>query len=425
MVSSPHTRIATGGGSAAGLPLSADQVVAVLQPIVDVWSGAVVAAEALARFPGLPDVPPGDVLARAHRAGVGARVEAACLEAALRRRAAMPSDVLLCVNLSPDALGEDAVRDTLSGDLSGIVLELTEQAASDQSATVSAVSDLRRRGALLAIDDASTGYAGLLRLARLRPDIVKLDRGLVAGARDRVEQSAVIEALVSLSRRIGAQVLGEGVETVDDLAHLAALDVDFAQGWVIAPPAAAVPEVSDVAVEACRTARRQLLSMESTFAPLASATAIGSITAMLAGTTRREDLFVALRAVALRLGIDTVSLSTLSERRTLRELTSTNDSIDGHEYALTDFPATAHALQSGAMVEAHVHDARTDPAERGLLERSGFASMLLTPILQETQPAGVLEFLHRSTRRWTTRDIGYARILSAHLAHALERLSPG
>ena len=46
----------------------------------------------------------------------------------------------------------------------------------------------------------------------------------------------VIEALVSLSRRIGARTLGEGVETLDDLTMLAELDVDYAQGWAIGRP---------------------------------------------------------------------------------------------------------------------------------------------------------------------------------------------
>ena len=127
------------------------------------------------------------------------------------------------------------------------------------------MNDIRRRGGLIAIDDASTGYAGLLRLSTLRPDIVKLDRGLVTGARDNDVQAVVIEALVSLARRIGARTLGEGVETIDDLTMLAELDVDYAQGWAIGRPAAEFRSDLPDVVAACRQARRGLMDASAGF----------------------------------------------------------------------------------------------------------------------------------------------------------------
>jgi EAL domain-containing protein (putative c-di-GMP-specific phosphodiesterase class I) len=397
-------------------------VTIVLQPIVDIWSGSVVAAEALARFPAQPDRSPAEVFALAHDAGAGAELEAECLKLALRRRDEMPGGVLLCVNVSPDALADSAVQHALPEDLTGIVLELTEQAANQPGVAQRSLLSLRNRGALLAIDDASTGYAGLLRLARLRPDIVKLDHGLVAGARDRVEQSAVIEALVTLSRRIGARVLGEGVEALDDFTHLAALDVDYAQGWVIAPPAPMLPAVSPAAVEACRAARAELLSATATRSVLTPAASISSVTAALTGSARRGDLHDALRAAALSLGVDEVALSTLSDPDRLQEVSSTSAVPDRERYRLSEYPATRHALSSGSMIEAHVDDERTDPAERALLARDGFASLLLTPVTIGDTQLGVLEFRHRSHRLWTTRDISHARTLAEHLAHALNRL---
>jgi EAL domain-containing protein (putative c-di-GMP-specific phosphodiesterase class I) len=393
-----------------------------LQPIVDIWSGSIVAAEALARFPTQPDISPTAVLARAHARGTGSELEAACLAAALRRRHEMPAGVLICVNISPDALVDRSVQRTLPDNLDGVVLELTEQAATEFGPAREALLELRSRGALLAIDDASTGYAGLLRLARLRPDIVKLDHGLVAGARDRVEQSAVIEALVSLSRRIGARVLGEGVETLDDLNHLAALDVDYAQGWVIAPPAATLPAVSPAAIAACRAARAELLSVTASTSLTGSAS-ISSITAALTGIARHADLYTAMRAAALSLGVDEVALSTLTDGDQLREVSSTSGRPDRQRYRLADFPATRHALMTGTMVEAHVGDESTDGAERKLLERDGFVSLLLTPIISGNTPLGIIEVRHRSHRTWTTRDVSNVRTLAEHLAHALSRLA--
>lgn len=417
-------RRATRVGSSVSQRMAGDDDVAIMfQPIVKIWSGSIVGAEALARFGSQADASPADVLARAHARGTGSALEAACLAAALRRRGEMPSGVLMCVNVSPDALIERAVQRILPDDLNGVVLELTEQAATEPGAARKSLLELRARGALLAIDDASTGYAGLLRLARLRPDIVKLDHGLVAGARDRVEQSAVIEALVSLSRRIGARVLGEGVETLDDLNHLAALDVDYAQGWVIAPPAPTLPEISPDAVAACRAARAELLS---TAASRSAFTATGSITAIttaLTGSAGHDDLYAATLAAAISLGVDEVALSILSDGDQLREVSSTSRRPDRTMYRLDQFPATRHALVTGTMVEAHVADLSTDSAERSLLAQDGFASLLLAPIIIGTTPLGIIEFRHRSHRDWTTRDIGNVRSLADHLAHALSRLT--
>ena len=230
------------------------------QPIVEVASGDVVAAEALARFPERAPTPTAEVFAQARAAGVGPALEAACLEIVLAARERLPAGVVASVNVSPGALCDELVQTAWPDDLSGVLVELTEQAASEDVAIDDAVDELRRRGAQLAVDDASTGYAGLLRLARLRPDVVKLDRDLVAGAQDKVDQRAVIEALVSLAHRIGARVIGEGVESLDDLIQLAALDVDQAQGWAIAPPAGTLTAVAPGAVATCRRARAALLA---------------------------------------------------------------------------------------------------------------------------------------------------------------------
>ena len=104
------------------------------------------------------------------------------------------------------------------------------------------------------------GYAGLQRVAAIRPDFVKLDRGLVTGSRTSMERKSVIEAIVSLSHRLGSLVIGEGVESFDDLATLAELDVDYAQGMAIAMPLSDLPAVSPDVVAACRTLRAQLLA---------------------------------------------------------------------------------------------------------------------------------------------------------------------
>jgi EAL domain-containing protein (putative c-di-GMP-specific phosphodiesterase class I) len=403
------------------------------QPIVEVASGEVVAAEALARFPERAPTPTVEVFAQARAAGVGPALEAACLQIVLAARERLPPGVLASVNVSPTALCDPLVRATWPEDLSGVLVELTEQAASEDVAIDGAVAELRHRGAQLAVDDASTGYAGLLRLARLRPDVVKLDRDLVAGSEDKVDQRAVIEALVSLAHRIGARVIGEGVESLDDLIQLAALGVDQAQGWAIAPPAATLADVASGAVATCRRARAALLAGigEAEF-DRPSAAALATITAGLAGSREPADLDLTLQRAAQMLNVDNVSVSVLTadphaaqpdSRSELQEIITVGGAPDTTTYQLADFPATERALRQDTLIETQLADVHSDPAERAFLNQVGYASQLLTPIQSGDHPVGVLEYLHHTHRRWTNRDIRHARLLAAHLASSLDRMA--
>src|SRR4051794_29067559 len=208
-----------------------------LQPVVDRATAQTVAAGALPRFPEAPELPVGSVFASAHAVGGGVSLEALCVRAALDMLADLPPGVDLAINVSPDALEHPLMQEALRGSLAGVILEITEQPAADLARLSAAVTRLRRRGARIAIDDVTTGHAGLTRLAELRPDIIKIDRGAVRAVAEGVEHVGVIEALVSLGRRLEALVLAEGVECLDDLPVLSELDVDLVQGWAIASPA--------------------------------------------------------------------------------------------------------------------------------------------------------------------------------------------
>jgi EAL domain-containing protein (putative c-di-GMP-specific phosphodiesterase class I) len=391
-----------------------------LQPIVSVSTGAVVAAEALARFPNYRGASIDAVFATAHASGWGGELEAACLRRALGRRHELPENVTLSVNVSPDALAHPDVRAALRGDLRGIAVEITEKSATDSDALVSAMNEIRHRGGLIAIDDASTGYAGLLRLSTLRPDFVKLDRGLITGARHNDIQAVVIEALVSLSRRIGARTLGEGVETLDDLTMLAELDVDYAQGWAVGRPARELPVEMPPVVEACRRARRRLMDTSAAFEDDLRGTA--AITAALAGSTVPSDVRDALAAASAELGVDVIGVSTLTPAGVLREITATGADIDPREYLITEFPATDAAVRAGTMLEAHINDPQADPAERALLLRDGFASLLVTPVIDGGTTVGILEFSNYRHHRWTRHDIVQARTVAEHLVGTLRRI---
>jgi EAL domain-containing protein (putative c-di-GMP-specific phosphodiesterase class I) len=214
-----------------------DDLTLVFQPIVDLAGATIAGYEALARFPGSagPDI----WFAAAAEAGVAAELEALAIHKALAAVDLLPPDTFLTVNVSPHLLGSAPVQNALAtrADLHRVVVELTEHTpVHDLAALRRQCDDLRRRGALIALDDAGSGYSGLQQLAVLRPQVVKLDRALVSDADTDPVRVALAEMLGEFAGRIDAWLLAEGIETPAELAAFARLGVPLAQGWLLGRP---------------------------------------------------------------------------------------------------------------------------------------------------------------------------------------------
>ncbi|HWM09788.1 MAG TPA: EAL domain-containing protein [Solirubrobacteraceae bacterium] len=227
------------------------------QPIVDLGSGAVAGYEALARFPHDPDGrPPNAWFAQAHRCGLGVQLEAQAVEAALAARDGAPGGYL-SVNLSPAALRADELLHRLPGDLRGVVVEITEhELVADGERLHATLEQLRARGARVAVDDAGAGYAGLRQLMILRPDLIKLDRGLIEDVAGDEAKQALVECFVRFAERTDAHVCAEGIESLDDLLVLARIGVTYGQGYAIARPGFDWPEPAPEAYAALQATTR-------------------------------------------------------------------------------------------------------------------------------------------------------------------------
>lgn len=117
-----------------------------------------------------------------------------------------------------------------------IVIEVLEQAVADDSRWTEAVAGFRALGCLIALDDFGAGHSNFDRVWTIRPDIVKIDRQLVArGAREPALRRAVPE-IVSLLHEAGALVVMEGIETEDEAMLAMDSDTDFVQGWYFGRP---------------------------------------------------------------------------------------------------------------------------------------------------------------------------------------------
>lgn len=212
----------------------------VYQPVVDVVRGTVVGYEALVRFDDPAVVNPESWFAAARRLGRAAELDAAALRSAFSARSDLPANCFLAVNVGPDVLTSTAVRDAwaAAGALDGIVVELTETTRIERYADLEPdLNRLRAAGALLAIDDLGSGYAGLSHLIELRPALIKLDRELVRGIDRDEAKRALAEMIGTFAGRIDAWLLAEGIETAAELETVASLGIPLAQGYYLARPA--------------------------------------------------------------------------------------------------------------------------------------------------------------------------------------------
>ena len=217
-----------------------DGLAAAYQPIIDTSRGSVVGYEALARFPGYEEKNPEVWFAAARRHGRSADLESAARRVALLARSDLPTNCFLTLNVSPELLTSERIRAVWrqEGDLGGLIVELTEQTPIDSYLELEPdLHQLRSAGALIAVDDAGAGYAGLRHLLQLRPSMIKIDRELIQDVDRDEAKRALIEMLGIFASRVDAWILAEGVERVEELDTLVSLGVPLVQGYLLARPA--------------------------------------------------------------------------------------------------------------------------------------------------------------------------------------------
>lgn len=216
------------------------QLALALQPIVDLQRGVVAGHEVLARPVGPPELSPDHWFDAAARLGRSGALAARVLTPALELLDRLPPNTFLTVNLEPGDVATSEVRSTLTSRprLDRLVVEITERAVIEEtSSIVSELEDLRHRGATVAVDDAGAGYAGLQALLTLRPQLVKLDRSLISDLDTDPAKRALLRAIGEFANGIDAWVLGEGIETVEELDELVRLQVPLGQGYLLGRPA--------------------------------------------------------------------------------------------------------------------------------------------------------------------------------------------
>jgi predicted signal transduction protein with EAL and GGDEF domain len=222
------------------------------QPIVDLATGEVIAAEALARWhhPNRGNLDPRRFLDAVERSGLLPAFADAVLDLALVAGATWRDagfDLPVAVNVSPRSLLDARFPGTVVARLRAhdmpadrLVLELTETLTISQLEVVDQVlGQLREAGIKLALDDFGTGYSSLSVLSRIPVHELKIDREFVRTMESSAEAAAVVRSTIDLARSLNLVVVAEGVESEPQRQALWELGCAAGQGHLFARPMAA------------------------------------------------------------------------------------------------------------------------------------------------------------------------------------------
>ncbi len=229
-----------------------DELSVYYQPIVDLATGVVAGFEALVRWhhPQRGLISPDEFIATAEEAGLIIPLDLWVAREACRQTCAWRSQfpdlrpLTINVNLSNRAFVSLPIVDQIAQilcetglDAANLKLEITENVMMDHTEkTMMTLTRLRQMGVQLCIDDFGTGYSSLRYLHRFPIQTLKIDKSFTFSLHTDTESMVITQGIVTLSHMLGKQVVAEGIETPEQLAHLRGLNCEYGQGYLFSPP---------------------------------------------------------------------------------------------------------------------------------------------------------------------------------------------
>jgi diguanylate cyclase (GGDEF)-like protein len=232
--------------------LESDGLFLQYQPITDLRTGAILAAEALVRWRREDEgvLEASGFIPIAEASGLITSIDQWVMRTACEQAAAWQAaghERRVAVNLSgrqvqePDVV--DQVRHALERarlDPRLLEVEITEGVAlRDVDHCAEVLAQLRELGVSISVDDFGTGYSSLSFLRRFPVDRVKLDRSFVQDITHNSSDAAIATAVIAMAHGLQLTVVAEGVETEQQLAFLKEHGCDAMQGWLFSPPVGA------------------------------------------------------------------------------------------------------------------------------------------------------------------------------------------
>ena len=222
--------------------ITCGQLHSVYEPIVDAKRLTVFGYEALARGPVDTELAaPLVMFGLAEKEGLTFALDCLCRDKAIEGAIDFPSGAKLFINIRPSCFHDpsfkpDALKRTLERCNLGptdVVFEISEQESIDNYEILREARDFYgSQGFQFALDDTGAGYASLEAVMQLTPEFIKVDRAFVAGIDTDASRRAMVEVFRSTADTMGAQIIGEGLDTLAELETLGEMGIAFGQGWL-------------------------------------------------------------------------------------------------------------------------------------------------------------------------------------------------
>jgi len=231
------------------IAISQNQFEMFYQPMVDVSTGKVCAAEALIRWrhPKRGLIFPDSFVQFAEKNAYGIQIDLLVLNMACKQIIEWQEkgiDLVVSVNISPrhfmNGLIYDSVKKVVEGqnvDPSRLRIELLENVVlEDFNSAIKVINDLRSIGVGIALDDFGSGYSSLEYVSQLPMDYLKIDRSFMMHIHSNPNNKIIMETILTLAKGMQVKTVAEGIENKDDFEFLKEIGCDVAQGYCISKP---------------------------------------------------------------------------------------------------------------------------------------------------------------------------------------------
>ncbi|MEH2282531.1 MAG: bifunctional diguanylate cyclase/phosphodiesterase [Nostoc sp.] len=230
--------------------LDRNEMLVYYQPLIDLYSGQVIAMEALLRWqhPTLGMISPAKFIPIAEANGAIIPIGEWVLRTACAQNRAWQlagfTPIRISVNLSARQFEQPYLVEVINQILeetglkaSDLELEVTESfLMADMERSVKILKKLREVGIWLALDDFGTGYSSLNYLKRFPVNILKIDQSFVQDVMSNPDSAAVTNAIIALAKSLRLSITAEGVETQEQLEYLKMQGCDEGQGYYFSCP---------------------------------------------------------------------------------------------------------------------------------------------------------------------------------------------
>jgi diguanylate cyclase (GGDEF)-like protein len=230
--------------------LAEDELVLHFQPKVRLSDFKIMGLEALVRWqhPEHGLIYPGEFVPMAELTGMDVALgdwvaQSACLQLAKWKSMGL-SPVPVAINVSarqlrdldfPLRVASLLARHSVAAEL--LEVEITESSLVDSiDIATKVLTDLKRIGVHIALDDFGNGYSSLSYIRTLPIHVIKIDRSFIKGIRNSPQDATIVETIVIMAHKLDMQVVAEGVELQDQLLHLKSINCDQVQGYFLSRP---------------------------------------------------------------------------------------------------------------------------------------------------------------------------------------------